>query len=230
MRVRWPAAVLALLCVAGCDLLPQAKSKAVLHNAYAPDSPLHDSTQAFIDGFNADPVLQSHYADSFDRDGMYAAFPEAVRRGAMSLDAATLQDAVVAIKRAITSLPAADCATFFGPRGERPVGMPERMRKGFENVPPKYHAALMRYYLAALKAEAANAPTVRVDPQVREAAFRHLSMQYTGSSAERINRVAASLAAASDEDLCWMGNTLLNGVERLGPREREAATRALLGH
>ena len=70
----------------------------------------------------------------------------------------------------------------------------------------------------------------RIDPQVREQAFQHLAMQYTGPAAERINRVMSNPSGASDEDLCWMGNSLLNGMEKLGDREREAATRTLLGH
>ncbi|AXA83891.1 hypothetical protein DCD74_03575 [Lysobacter oculi] len=223
-------AALVLLALAGCDLLPASKPEFKLQNTHAPGSALHDSTQLFIDGFNNDPELQQHFAETFSKDGMYAEMPRAISRGAQSLDAATVQDAVGGMKRAITSLEPADCAAFFRPESQRVIGMGERMQRGFEKVPPKHHAALMRYYLAALKAEATNAPRVRIDPQVREQAFQHLTMQYTGPAAERINRVMSYPAGASDEDLCWMGNSLLNGMEKLGDREREAATRTLLGH
>ena len=223
-------AAFAVLALAGCDLLPQSKPEFNLQNNHAPGSALHDSTQIFIDGFNNDPDLQAHFADTFSKDGMYAEMPRAISRGARSLDAATVQAAMGGMKRAITSLQPADCAAFFRPESQRVIGMGERMQQGFEKVLPRHHAALMRYYLAALKAEAANAPAVRIDPQVREQAFQHLAMQYTGPAAERINRVMSNKAAASDEDLCWMGNSLLNGVEKLGDREREAATRTLLGH
>lgn len=142
-------AAFAMLALAGCDLLPQSKPEFKLQNTHAPGSALHDSTQIFIDGFNNDPELQAHFAETFSKDGMYAEMPRAISRGARSLDAATVQDAAGGMKRAITSLEPADCAAFFRPESQRVIGMGERMQQGFEKVPPQHHAALMRYYLAA---------------------------------------------------------------------------------
>lgn len=194
-------------------------------NPHAPGSPLHAASQRFVDGINADPRLKQRFAGVFTRRGLYAEVNTAVKRGAQSLDGPLLVGATTAIARAVPHLDTHSCAEVFRERDTFDEALSAKARAAFEEISPSHHARLMEFYLQALRAEVDNAPIRPVDQAVMESALKNLGSNYRGQEAERFMQAMGNPRAASDEDLCWSGKTLLHAITLASPRERELLSR-----
>ena len=194
-------------------------------NPYAPSSPLHPASQRFVDGINADPRLKSRFSGVFTSRGIYSEISTALKRGAKSLDGPMLVGATTAMARALPLLDTHSCAQSLRERETFDEALSAKMRGAFEQVSPRHHAALMAFYLQALKAEVDNAPERPIDEAALRAALNNLGGQYQGQFAERFVNTMRDKAAAADEDLCWAGKTLLHGVTLMGERDREVLSR-----
>jgi hypothetical protein len=196
-----------------------------LVNPYPPSSPLHDASQQFVDGINADPKLRDRFSGVFTRRGLYAEVNTALRRGARSLDGPVLVGAVTALDRAVPHLDTHSCAEVFRERDTFDEALSAKMRGAFEEISPTQHAHLMTFYLEALRAEVSDAPTKPLDQEALQSALHNLGDQFQGPYAQRFASTMGNKGAASDEDLCWAGTTLLHGVTLMGNGDREVLSR-----
>jgi len=196
-----------------------------VQNPYPPSSPLYPARQQFVDGINADPKLRDRFSGTFTRRGLYSEVTTALRRGARSLDGPVLVGATTAMARALPHLDTHSCAQAFRERDTFGSELSAKMRDAFEQIPPSQHARLMDFYLKALKAEVNDAPEKPIDRDALQSALRNLGDQYQGEYAQRFVNAMGNKAAASDEDLCWAGTTLLHGVTLMGDRDREVLSR-----
>lgn len=194
-------------------------------NPHPSSSPLHAASQRFVDGVNSDPRLKSRYSGVFTKRGLYADIKTALARGAKSLDGPVLVGATTAMSRSLPHLDTHSCAQIFRERDTFDKALSTRVQASFEQIPPSHHAALMDFYLKALKAEVDNAPERPLDQTRLKSALNNLGKQYQGPFAQRFMGAMASPAAASDDDLCWAGKTLLHGITLMGPNDREILSR-----
>ena len=196
-----------------------------VQNPYPPTSPLYAASQKFVDGVNADPKLRDHFSGVFTRRGLYAEVTTALRRGARSLDGPVLVGATTAMDRALPHLDTHTCAESFRDHDTFDAERSAKMRDALEQISPTQHAHLMDFYLRALKAEVDDAPIRPLDQEALQSALRNLGDQYQGEYAQRFANAMRDKAAASDEDLCWAGTTLLHGMTLMGDRDREVLSR-----
>jgi hypothetical protein len=194
-------------------------------NPYPPSSPLYASGQKFVDGINADPKLRNRFSGTFTRRGLYAEVTTALRRGARSLDGPVLVGATTALARALPHLDTHTCAEAFREHDTFDAERSAKMQAAFEEISPVQHAHLMDFYLQALKAEVDDLPPRPIDQDALQSALRNLGDQFQGEYAQRFVHAMGDKAAASDEDLCWAGTTLLHGVTLMGDRDREVLSR-----
>jgi hypothetical protein len=196
-----------------------------VENPYPRTSPLYAASQRFVDGVNADPKLRDRFSGVFTKRGLYAEVTTALRRGARSLDGPVLVGATTAMDRAMPHLDTHTCAEAFRVHDTFDAERSAKMRDALEQISPMQHAHLMDFYLQALKAEVDDAPVQALDQDALQSALRNLGDQYQGEYAQRFANAMRDKAAASDEDLCWAGTTLLHGVTLMGDRDREVLSR-----
>lgn len=204
---------------------PLSLVAAKLTNPYPPSSPLYAAGQQFVNGVNADPTLRDRFSGTFTRRGLYAEVTTALRRGARSLDGPVLVGATTALARALPHLDTHTCAEAFREHDTFDAERSRKMQEALEEISPVQHAHLMDFYLQALKAEVNDVPPKPVDQEALQGALRNLGDQYQGQYAERFVHAMSDKGAASDEDLCWAGTTLLHGVTLMGDRDREVLSR-----
>lgn len=227
-KLLWIAAVVAVIVLGKRWIdgdTPLSLVSVEVKNPYAPSSPLHPASQRFVDGINADPRLKSRFSGVFTKRGIYAEISTALKRGAKSLDGPVLVGATTAVARALPHLDTHSCAQSLRERETFDEALSAKMRGAFEQVSPRHHAALMDFYLQALKAEVDNVPERPIDEAALRSALNNLGSQYQGQFAERFMGAMGNKAGASDEDLCWAGQTLLHGVTLMGERDREVLSR-----
>ena len=204
---------------------PLSLVTAEVRNPYPPSSPLYAASQEFVDGINQDPKLRSRFSGVFTRRGLYADVTTALRRGARSLDGPVLVGATTALARALPHLDTHTCAEAFREHDTFDAERSAKMRAALEDIPPSHHAHLMAFYLQALRAEVDDAPERPIDRDALQSAPGNLGDQYQGEYAQRFVTAMRDKNAASDEDLCWAGTTLLHGVTLMGDRDREVLSR-----
>ena len=231
-KLLWVIGLVALVIVGARWLhgdSPLSLVSVELKNPYPSTSPLHAATQQFVDGVNADPRLKSRFAGVFTKSGLYSAWTGALKRGARSVDGPVLVGATTAMDRVLPQLDAHECAQAFRDRDTFDEELSAKMSEAFEQIPARHHAALMTFYLQALKAEVDNAPARAIDQDALRSAMTNLGGQFQGEFAERFVAAMRDKAAASDEDLCWAGTTLLHGMTLMGDNDREVLSRWGLG-
>ena len=227
-KLLWIAAIIVLVVLGKRWLSGDSPLSLVaveVKNPYTPSSPLYEASQRFVDGVNADPKLKSRFSGVFTRQGIYSEVSTALKRGAKSLDGPILVGATTAMARALPQLDTHSCAQALRERTTYDAGLSEKMRGAFEQVSPRHHAALMTFYLQALKAEVDNAPERSIDEAALRSALNNLASQYQGQYAERFVNAMSNKTAATDEDLCWAGKTLLHGITLMGDHDREVLSR-----
>ena len=207
------------------DESPLGLVTADLVNPYPSASPLYPASQRFVEGINADPRLKSRFADRLTRRGLYSQFGIALKRGARSLDAPALNEATTGMDRVLPHLTRHECAQAFRGQDAADATLSAGMRDAFAQVSPADHAALMSFYLQALKAEVANAPARPVDQDALDGALKSFASRLPANDADRFLRALRNRATASDEDLCQAGTTLLHALAPNGDGDREVLAR-----
>jgi hypothetical protein len=200
-----------------------------LRNPYPQSSPLYPASQGFVDSINADARLKSRFAGVFTKRGLYSEMRAALQRGARSLDGPVLVGAMTAMARALPHMDEHSCAESFRERDTFDEQLSQSVHDAMEQIDPIYHAALMRFYLEALKAEVADAPERAIDKDELTIAMNNLGSQFQGEFANRFVAAMSNKSGASDADLCWAGKTLLHSVTQMEGRDREVLSRWGLG-
>lgn len=194
-------------------------------NPYPPSSPLYPATQEFVVAVNANDKLRSRFAGTFTKRGMYSEMRTALKRGAQSLDGPVLVGATTAMARAVPHLSTPMCARMFRDSDVPDKELSQQVSEAFGEISPKHYSKLMQFYLLALEAEVANAPIKPVDEEALRSAMNNLGSQFQGEFAQRFVSAMQSRGAASDEDLCWAGKTLLHGITLMDGQDREILSR-----
>lgn len=194
-------------------------------NPYPSSSPLYPATQEFVAGVNADPKLRSRFAGTFTKRGLYSEMRTALKRGAQSLDGPVLVGATTAMARAVPHLSTPMCARMFRDSDVPDRALNDQITQAFADISPMHYSKLMRFYLLALQAEVSDAPIKPLDESELGNALNNLGSQFQGEFAQRFSSAMQSRGAASDEDLCWAGKTLLHGITLMDGRDREVLSR-----
>lgn len=226
-------AALALAAVYGWKWLHGETSLSLVRmearNPYPAASPLHGAAQAFVDGVNSDEAVRARFAGVFTKRGLYSELRTALARGAKSLDGPVLSGATTAMARVVPHLPRPMCARLFREHTGPDQELSDAVATAFGEISPRHYANLMDFYLQALKADAHDAPQRPLDQEALRMAMGHLGDTFQGEFAQRFVITMQARGAASDEDLCWAGSTLLHGVTLMGDQDRDVLSRCTLG-
>lgn len=194
-------------------------------NPYPSSSPLYTATQEFVAGVNANDKLRSRFAGTFTKRGLYSEMRTALKRGAQSLDGPVLVGAATAMARAVPHLSTPMCARMFRDGDVPDKELSDQVSQAFGEISPTHYSKLMRFYLLALEAEVSDAPIKPIDEEALRSALNNLGSQFQGEFAQRFASAMQAREAASDEDLCWAGKTLLHGITLMDGQDREILSR-----
>ncbi|MDQ3039562.1 MAG: hypothetical protein M3R16_07185 [Pseudomonadota bacterium] len=196
-----------------------------IKNPYPATSPLYAASQEFVAGVNANDKLRSRFAGTFTKGGLYSEMRTALKRGAQSLDGPVLVGATTAMARVVPHLSTPMCARMFRDNDVPDPELNEQVSQAFAEISPAHYSRLMRFYLMALQAEVSDAPIKPLDQAALRSALNNLGSQFQGEFGQRFTSAMQSRESASDEDLCWAGNTLLHGITLMEGSDREILSR-----
>jgi hypothetical protein len=200
-------------------------SKPQLINPLPRSSALYVQHQAFIDKINANDKVIAKYASVITSKGLFAIQQDMLRRGAQSLPREQIIAQNKALVAVMVRLPTRTCAKLARPRDDFDKALTMDMLNALEKLPNKHHKAITDFYYDAMVADVENSAIIPINQARYQDAMRDLQYTYHGSSAEKFIRITSNMQTASDEDACWVINTMMNAAEKMPAKNTEALMR-----
>lgn len=196
-----------------------------LENPFAPGSVLYADHQLFVDKVNANEKIVSKFGGAISSKGLFGILKEMQYRGGQSLP----RKQIVAVNRAMVAimvrLPEKSCAKLARPRDDFDEQLSADIMAALERLPSKHHKTMTDFVYDAMVADVENMPIIPVNEANYQAALLDLQYSYRGSSAEKMNRIMGNVQGASDQDACWVINSLMTAAEKMPAQNTEALMR-----